>query len=258
MSDEVNIIRVEKNKNYAVINTGFLKDKNLSLKAKGLLAYILTLPDDWKIYINELASHHKDGKDSVSNTLNELIKNKYISRKIIREGGKFKGYSYKVFEIPVKTTTSPKPGFPETVFPETENPSLHNINKTKYLNNKVLTTTEKENVVVVKNIIETFKNKYKGDLDQKLLNNLIKEKGIDVIEKCIDIFGEYVSSANEVEKVFYKFCKTWGTGEQFKKNTGYKNYNNNKPTQATNYEQREYDDKFFDSLYDNVDYIKEE
>jgi predicted transcriptional regulator len=127
----------------------------------------------------------------------------------------------------------------------------------KEQNKKNYTTTENENVVVVKNLIETFKNKYHGDLDPKLLNNLIKEKGIDVIEKCIQVFGEYVSSANEVEKVFYKFCKTWGTGEQFKKNTGYKNYNN-KPAQATNYEQRQYDDEFFDNLYDNVKYVKEE
>jgi len=113
-----------------------------------------------------------------------------------------------------------------------------------------------ENVVVVKNLIESFKKKYKGELDPKLLNNLIKEKGIDIVKKCIDIFGDYVSSAKEVEKVFYKFCKTWGTEEQFKKNTGYKNYNNNKPIQSTNYEQREYDDDFFDNLYDNIDYIK--
>lgn len=122
-------------------------------------------------------------------------------------------------------------------------------------NNKNYTTTENENVVVVKNLIESFKKKYKGELDPNLLNNLIKEKGIDIVKKCIDIFGDYVSNANEVEKVFYKFCKTWGTGEQFKKNTGYKNYNN-KPIQSTNYEQREYDDDFFENLYDNIDYIK--
>ncbi len=55
------IIRVEKNRNYSVINNTGLRDERLSWKAKGILAYILTLPDDWVFYREELATHAKMG-----------------------------------------------------------------------------------------------------------------------------------------------------------------------------------------------------
>jgi hypothetical protein len=120
-------------------------------------------------------------------------------------------------------------------------------------------------VVVVDNLILKFNKKYKGNLDPNLLKNLIKIKGIDVVEKCIDIFEEYVSSSKEVEKVFYDFTKKYGTDKAYIKNTAYKpqNYGNSnskmingKPAQESNYEQREYSDEFYDNLYNNLEYIK--
>lgn len=59
------IIRVKKDSNYSVINNTGLKDERLSWKAKGILAYALTLPDDWTFHISELARHAKDGEDSL-------------------------------------------------------------------------------------------------------------------------------------------------------------------------------------------------
>ena len=95
------MFRVEKDRNnpYVVLNKEFLNDINLSIKAKGLLAYLLSLPNDWQIYENELVQHHKDGRDSVKAAIKELMNNWYISRTRIRdEFGHLKCYEYRVYE----------------------------------------------------------------------------------------------------------------------------------------------------------------
>lgn len=58
--------------NFTIISNDFLRDENLSLKAKGLLSYIMSLPDDWKIYFEELTEHQKDGITAVRNAWKEL------------------------------------------------------------------------------------------------------------------------------------------------------------------------------------------
>ena len=118
-----NIIRVKKDKDnpYVLINKNFLNDENLSWKAKGLLAYLLSLPDDWEIYISELQKHSTDGRDSTSNAIKELIKNAYIDRKEIRTEGRFKSI-YTVFESKSTVTCFPyRYGFTVTEKPLRKN-----------------------------------------------------------------------------------------------------------------------------------------
>ena len=59
------IIRVERTKNFTVMSNHHFKNKNLSLKAKGLLSLMLSLPDDWNYNMKGLATLSKDGIDSV-------------------------------------------------------------------------------------------------------------------------------------------------------------------------------------------------
>jgi predicted transcriptional regulator len=97
------IIRVKKNKEnpYVMMNKHGLTNPNLSWKAKGILAYLLSLPDDWQIYETELVKHAKDGRDSLKKGLQELIDAGYIYRERIRnEKGQLKGYDYLVYEVP--------------------------------------------------------------------------------------------------------------------------------------------------------------
>ena len=65
-----------------------------------MIAYILSLPDDWQIYVSELKNHSTDGKSATASAIKELIKNGYMTRSMVRESGtgKFKGYEYHVFE----------------------------------------------------------------------------------------------------------------------------------------------------------------
>jgi len=151
------IMRVAKNKDnpYLMLNKTSIQDSKLSWKAKGLHAYLLSLPDDWKIYVEELTKHAKDGKDSTKATINELEKMGYISKNKLRDGsGRFKGYEYIIFEVSTEVIepTSPKAEKPFTENPETdkpltENPQLvinNNTNKLLKLNNNIIKESGKD------------------------------------------------------------------------------------------------------------------
>ena len=81
-----------------ICNINKLKDTNLSWKAKGLLAYLLSLPDDWQIYESEIVKHAKDGIDSTRTAIKELIDAGYIERQRVRDE---KGRLSTVYESPI-------------------------------------------------------------------------------------------------------------------------------------------------------------
>lgn len=78
------IFRVERTKNYTVMSNHHFKNKNLSLKAKGLLSLMLSLPDDWNYNMHGLASLSRDGIDSVRSAIKELEHYGYVQRNIVR------------------------------------------------------------------------------------------------------------------------------------------------------------------------------
>ena len=95
---QMTIFRVEKTKDYTVMANDHLKNKDLSLKAKGLLSVILSLPDNWNYSINGLVAISKESRDGINATLQELEKYKYVVRTQIRDGnGKFQTL-YSVYE----------------------------------------------------------------------------------------------------------------------------------------------------------------
>jgi len=73
------VFKVEKTKNFTIMSNHHLQNKNLSLKAKGLLSYMLSLPSDWDYSLAGLVSNSKESKTSIRNTLNELKENHYLS-----------------------------------------------------------------------------------------------------------------------------------------------------------------------------------
>lgn len=102
--DKLATFRIQKNKEnpYVMINKEFLEDEKLSAKAKGILAYLLSLPDDWQIYEEELVKHFKDGIDSLRTGIKELVNIGYIERVRIRdEKGMLRAYDYSVYEVPI-------------------------------------------------------------------------------------------------------------------------------------------------------------
>lgn len=95
------VIRVNKTANYTVLSNYHFKEKEMSLKAKGLLSLMLSLPDSWNYTIAGLVSLSKDGKDSVMSALAELEKFGYLTRtQKVNKKGQFSGVEYNIFEKP--------------------------------------------------------------------------------------------------------------------------------------------------------------
>lgn len=133
----MSVYRRHKRTDFSVIDNHVFKDKDLTLKAKGLLATILSLPDDWKYSIEGLTSLSNDGTTSVTSALNELIQRGYIIRSQSNdEYGRFNGYIYDIYEKP-QEPCSENPITDDTI---TENQQVlnTNISNTKVLNTKEL------------------------------------------------------------------------------------------------------------------------
>ena len=127
-------IRVEKSKNFTTINNEFIFNKNLSLKAKGLLCHLLALPNDWKLYVEEVEKWSTDGKSAIYSAFKELTSNGYMKRMQIRDKGKIVSWDYIVFE-------KPHTDFQEIEKLDVENQPLLNTNIKLNTNN---TKTERD------------------------------------------------------------------------------------------------------------------
>jgi hypothetical protein len=87
---------------FTTIPNKMLRRKDLSLKAKGLLCMLLSLPEDWKIYKSQLSDYTDDGKDSINTAFAELEEKGYIEKFAAKQnGGRFAGYNYMVTSEPV-------------------------------------------------------------------------------------------------------------------------------------------------------------
>lgn len=98
------IFRIEKTKNYTVMSNYHLKDKRLSFKAKGLLSYMLSLPDTWDFSLSGLCSASKDNITSIRSTLKELQEFKYLTIKKLMPNETNSGrieYEYIIYKYPV-------------------------------------------------------------------------------------------------------------------------------------------------------------
>lgn len=87
--------------NFVMVHKDFIHDHNLSWKAKGILLYLLSRPDDWQIYEVELEKHSSDGLSGLKSGIKELEEIGYIQRNRKRdENGRLNGYEYLVYEQP--------------------------------------------------------------------------------------------------------------------------------------------------------------
>ena len=99
----MSVYRVIKNKNYTTMCNYHVRDKNISLKAIGLLTVFLTLPDDWEFSVRGTAAIVKDGKASVQSAMKELKAAGYLEMTQMRdEKGKLGKMMYIIYEVPRK------------------------------------------------------------------------------------------------------------------------------------------------------------
>lgn len=146
------VFRIEKTRDYTVMANFHLRDTELSLKAKGLLSLMLSLPEDWDYTTKGLARICRDGVDSICSTVRELEEHGYIIRERVRnEKGQLTTVEYTILEQPVKGEPGtagpgqekPKRENPVLGKPGQENPAQLNTNKS----NTDLSSTEGSNPI---------------------------------------------------------------------------------------------------------------
>ncbi len=126
------VFRIERTRDYTVMSNHHLRNHELSLKAKGLLSMMLSLPDDWNYTTRGLAKICKEGVDAIGNALREL-ETAGLHRAPPAEGpqGRISDTEYVIYE-------QPQPRQPETPGPDTAEPdTAHQIRKTRIWINRI-------------------------------------------------------------------------------------------------------------------------
>ncbi len=179
---ETYFIRHSKQRDYTVMNNTFLRDDKLSWKAKGLFAYILSLPEDWKIYLNELQTHATDGETSLRSAIKELTDNGYIVQKRLKDDkGRWASYVYQIIENP----------FVENLNVDNldmENQVLLNTNNTKSLNKLKTNKSSKDDT--------------QSSLIPKLDKKTKKAKDIVTMRSMINAFTQNEDIRNKLLEYF--------------------------------------------------------
>lgn len=118
------VFRVERNKGYTVMSNHHLRNKELTLKAKGLLSQMLSLPEDWDYTLAGLSFINREKIDAIREAVRELEQAGYITRSRERDGkGRLRGADYVIYEQPQPT--------PNLDLPTLENPTLENPTQEK-------------------------------------------------------------------------------------------------------------------------------
>lgn len=149
----MSVFRVQKTKNYTVMSNHHLKDTNLSLKAKGLLSLMLSLPEKWDYSMKGLCSICLEQEKAIKSTLDELKSHGYLTVDKVRNSQGRYEYIYTIFEEPNNVTPDentpphhnggvvkkPDPHYPQVDEPGVDDPA---VEKDGQLNTNILNTKE--------------------------------------------------------------------------------------------------------------------
>ena len=228
------VFRVEKTKDYTIMSNYHLKDKNLTLKSKGLLSMILSLPEEWNYTTRGLAAICKEGVDCIGATLRELETAGYIARNQLRnERGRITDTEYVIYEFPQSYQQNPqvKPpntGEPDIVLPDmaspytekpymdksdTDNPAQYNTSKpnTKKINTDVVNTNQSimhgQNGFTQSNTIDEIDkfNKYREliykNIDYEILSEQHNRYDINMLDEIVETMIDYICGKRESVKI---------------------------------------------------------
>ena len=110
----MSVCRVVKTRDFTIMSNHHLKNKNLSLKAKGLLSYMLSLPEDWNYTIGGLTVVCMEGRDAIREAVKELERQGYVVRTRVRdEQGRLRNAEYTIYEVPHSVQDKPASENPE-------------------------------------------------------------------------------------------------------------------------------------------------
>lgn len=166
------IKRVKRRSHFTIVNNQIINDSNLSMKARGLLVYMLSKPDDWIFYETEMVKAGPDGRDSIRTAIKEIEQAGYLEREQAKRGedGKFAGKNWLLHDEPMTenpSTENPRTDKPTTDKPTTENPTLVSTDSTKNLINQELNKPNTDN--------NNYKDQQPLPPDQPKETNFIRE-----------------------------------------------------------------------------------
>lgn len=194
------VFKIEKNSNYTVMSNYHLQDRNLSYKAKGLLSFMLSLPDDWDYSINGLVAISKERIDAIKSILIELKNNNYLEIKRFRNKKGLFEYEYYIYEIPKNNPEGENPAMdkPTLDTPKMDNPIQINTNK-QNTNNKDDKYDKTESSFFVpeehhKLTLELINENYIDEFDKDLLE-------YDELFKKLQINNSYTSLVNRIHYI---------------------------------------------------------
>ena len=220
------IYRIHKEDNFVIIDKAFLLNEEISLKAKGLLALLLSYPDNWQFYKAEIVQHTTDKENSLNSGLKELIENGYIVRKQRKdENGKFEGYEYHVYEKPSTekpstekpstekpstekpSTEKPSTEKPSTEKPSTEKPILLNNKNTKNKNTKNKNTKTTPSPELVSEFKEWYSKYPHPRNEQQTIKNYINTRKTYSAEQLMTALNNYLAEIEEqhTDKRYIKY-----------------------------------------------------
>ena len=180
----MSVFKIEKNKDFTIMSNYHLRDRNLSLKAKGLLSFMLSLPEDWDYSLAGLCAICKESRDAIRNVLKELQYHKYLKIEKVRGDKGYFEYNYVIFEKPPleadKSLKYPDTEKPYLDIPNVDNPTKINTNKQNDKDDKTISSffvAEEHNILT----IELINTGYIDELDtqifyyDELFENLLEE-----------------------------------------------------------------------------------
>jgi len=179
------VVRLEKRKSYTIIDNTVLKDKTISLKAKGLLCFVLSLAPTWNFSREGLIASCKEGRDAVDSAMNELEEKGYLKRDRSRKVGKY-NVVYKFYEIPFEKYLAVSEKRKRKI--QRRKPATEKL--TQINTNKINTESNKTNHRVDREILDAIK--------AKINYNILLEKYEEYdVNKIVMIIANSIKSNEE-------------------------------------------------------------
>jgi len=194
-------IKHRKGPKYTLVNNEILNSTDLSWKAKGIMSYLISLPEDWELYKTELVKRSKDGYESMISGWKELEALGYIETKIIKSGNLFSKYEYTINDSRIL-------GFTESGITEPENPQL--IITNSKVNTKRINTNNKEAIFSFEDFWQLYPKKVAKEKCLTKFKNL-KSNEIQAIKSTLTSFLNYYPfpTYSHPDPLSYLNAKRW-------------------------------------------------
>ena len=224
VDDEMAVFRVEKNRGYTVMSNHHLRNKDLSLKAKGLLSQMLSLPEDWDFTLKGLSLINREQIDAIRAAVRELEQAGYIVRSRERDSqGRLRGADYIIYEQP-----QPVPDLPTLENPTQEKPTQEKptqLNKDRSSKEKSITDGPNTDSIPIlsppsllgdeaaapperkgtgaksQSTVEIYREIIKDNIEYEHLCQYAKGIDRDMLDEIVDLLVETVCSARKTIRI---------------------------------------------------------